>query len=73
MSAAARQPREGPRQSFTVRVRDEHIGCHSWVEIDRDLPFEGVPVMADDEFDRAAAAIRTTCTESETELEPALA
>ena len=30
----------------TVRVRDEHIGCHSWVEIDRDLPFEGVPVMA---------------------------
>ena len=39
----------------TVRVRDEHIGCHSWVEIDRDLPFEGVPVMADDEFDRAAA------------------
>src|SRR5205085_1995136 len=39
----------------TVRVRDEHHGCHSWVEIDRELPFEGVPVMADEEFDRAVA------------------
>ena len=42
----------------TVRVRDEYLGCRSWVEIDRDLPFEGTPVMADEEFDRAAAAIR---------------
>ena len=57
----------------TVRVRDEHIGCHSWVEIDRDLPFEGVPVMADDEFDRAAASIRNTCGADEQEPEPALA
>lgn len=54
----------------TVRVRDEHIGCHSWVEIDRDLPFEGVPVMADEEFDRAAAAIRETCGAGTTEQEP---
>ena len=45
----------------TVRVRDEHHGCHSWVEIDRDLPFEGVPVMADEEFDRAAARIKQIC------------
>ena len=42
----------------TVRVRDEYHGCRSWVEIDRDLPFEGTPVMADEEFDRAAAEIR---------------
>ena len=39
----------------TVRVRDEYHGCRSWVEIDRDLPFEGTPVMADEEFDRARA------------------
>ena len=39
----------------TVRVKDEYHGCRSWVEIDRDLPFEGTPVMADEEFDRAAA------------------
>ena len=53
----------------TVRVRDEYHGCRSWVEIDRDLPFEGTPVMADEEFDRAAAAIRAICAEAE----PALA
>jgi hypothetical protein len=29
----------------------------SWVEIDRDLPFEGTPVIADEEFERAAAGI----------------
>ena len=39
----------------TVRVRDEYHGCRSWVEIDRELPFEGTPVMADEEFDRARA------------------
>src|ERR687894_2251709 len=51
----------------TVRVRDEYHGCHSWVEIDRDLPFEGTPVMADEEFVRAGAAIRELCN-----AEPAL-
>ena len=45
----------------TVRVRDEYHGCRSWVEIDRDLPFEGTPVMADEEFERAAAEIRVIC------------
>ena len=45
----------------TVRVRDEYHGCRSWVEIDRDLPFEGTPVMADEEFDRARAEIREVC------------
>ena len=42
----------------TVRVRDEYHGCRSWVEIDRELPFEGTPVMADEEFDRAREEIR---------------
>ena len=49
----------------TVRVRDEYHGCRSWVEIDRDLPFEGTPVMADEEFERAAAEIRALLAEAE--------
>ena len=53
----------------TVRVKDEYHGCRSWVEIDRDLPFEGTPVMADEEFERARAEIRDICGETE----PALA
>jgi hypothetical protein len=42
-------------------VREEYHGCRSWVEIDRDLPFEGTPVMADEEFERASAEIRSVC------------
>ena len=49
----------------TVRVREEYHGCHSWVEIDRDLPFEGTPVMADEEFDRARAEIQAVCSDAE--------
>ena len=49
----------------TVRVRDEYHGCRSWVEIDRELPFEGTPVMADEEFVRAAAEIRDICSDTE--------
>ena len=41
----------------TVRVRDEYGGCLSWLEIQRDLPFEGTPVLSDDEFERAAEQI----------------
>ena len=52
----------------TVKVRDEYHGCRSWVEIDRDLPFEGTPVMADEEFDRARAEIRSVCTPAEPAL-----
>jgi hypothetical protein len=48
----------------TVRVRPEYEGCVSWVEIDRELPFEGTPVIADEEFDRAAAAIETAVREA---------
>ena len=53
----------------TVKVRDEYHGCRSWVEIDRELPFEGTPVMADEEFDRARAEIRSVCAPAQ---EPAL-
>src|SRR5919205_1451735 len=41
----------------TVKVRDEYLGCRSWCEIQRDLPFEGTPVLSDDEFERAAEEI----------------
>ena len=41
----------------TVKVRDEYGGSRSWLELQRDLPFEGTPVLSDDEFDRAAEEI----------------
>ncbi|HMT04228.1 MAG: DUF1802 family protein [Solirubrobacterales bacterium] len=53
----------------TVRVREEYHGCRSWVEIDRDLPFEGTPVMSDEEFEFATAEIRSICAG---DREPAL-
>jgi hypothetical protein len=37
----------------TVKVRDDYAGCRSWLEITRDLPFEGTPVLSDEEFGRA--------------------
>ena len=52
----------------TVRVRDEYHGCRSWVEIDRDLPFEGTPVMADEEFGRAGELVREVIGQSEAAL-----
>jgi hypothetical protein len=52
----------------TVRVRDEYHGCRSWIELDRDLPFEGTPVMADEEFERAAERIRDVAGQSEAAL-----
>jgi hypothetical protein len=45
----------------TVRVKDEFGGDRSWLEIARDLPFEGTPVLCDDEFERAAADIESIC------------
>ena len=41
----------------TVRVRDDYGGCRSWLEITRDLPFEGTPVLSDEEFDRVSHEI----------------
>ena len=48
----------------TVRVRDEYGGCHSWLEIQRELPFEGTPVLSDDEFERAASEIEAIAAEA---------
>ncbi len=41
----------------TVKIRDEYLGCQSWLELQRDLPFEGTPVLADEEFERATDEI----------------
>jgi hypothetical protein len=41
----------------TVKVRDDHGGCRSFLEITRDLPFEGTPVLSDEEFERASEII----------------
>ena len=42
----------------TVSVRDDYGGCRSWLEITRDLPFEGTPVLSDEEFERASRGDR---------------
>ncbi|MFY9489211.1 MAG: DUF1802 family protein [Solirubrobacterales bacterium] len=34
----------------TIKVREEYVGCRSWVDVARDLPFEGTPVLSDSEF-----------------------
>ena len=52
----------------TVKVRDEYGGCRSWLELQRDLPFEGTPVLSDDEFDRAAEAIAAIAGDREPAL-----
>src|SRR5207237_8871270 len=44
----------------TVKVRDEYGGCRSWLELTRDLPFEGTPVLSDEEFERASEEIAET-------------
>lgn len=41
----------------TVKVAGEYSEAGSWAEISRELPFEGTPVLADGEFDHAAATI----------------
>jgi len=46
----------------TVRVRGEYAGCRSWLEIARDLPFEGTPVLSDDEFGRVHEEIEAICS-----------
>lgn len=34
----------------TIKVKDDYAGCKSWIEIERDLAFEGTPVLSDSEF-----------------------
>jgi hypothetical protein len=47
----------------TVKVRDEYHGCRSWLELQRDLPFEGTPVLSDEEFERATEEIASIASE----------
>src|SRR4051794_8714600 len=49
----------------TVRVRDEYGGCKSWLELHRDLPFEGTPVLSDEEFDRATEEIASIASDAQ--------
>ena len=49
----------------TVKVRDEYGGCRSWLELTRDLPFEGTPVLSDDEFERASEEIAAIASDRE--------
>jgi hypothetical protein len=48
----------------TVKVREEYGGENAWFELQRDLPFEGTPVLSDDEFERAAEAIEAITREA---------
>src|SRR5271166_4110239 len=41
----------------TVKVKDEYSPTQAWVELQRDLPFEGTPVLSDAEFERASEEI----------------
>ena len=47
----------------TVKVRDEYGGCRSWLELTRDLPFEGTPVLSDEEFERASEEIAAVASD----------
>ena len=48
----------------TVKVKDEYMGPHAWVELQRELPFEGTPVLSDAEFERASEEIRAITARS---------
>src|ERR671931_558092 len=62
----------GIPRPVTVKVRDDFHGCRSWLEITRDLPFEGTPVLSDDEFDRASEEIEAIVHGGVVERVPAL-
>ena len=48
----------------TVKVRDEYMGPGAWLELQRELPFEGTPVLSDAEFERASEEIRSIANEA---------
>jgi len=48
----------------TVKVKDEYMASNGWVELQRDLPFEGTPVLSDAEFERASEEIRAITHEA---------
>jgi hypothetical protein len=48
----------------TVKVKDEYLGPGAWLELQRELPFEGTPVLSDAEFERATDEIRAITSEA---------
>ena len=48
----------------TVKVKDEYTGPGAWLELQRELPFEGTPVLSDAEFERASEEIRAITSEA---------
>ena len=49
---------------MTVKVKDEYAGAERLARASRDLPFEGTPVLSDDEFERASEEIRAIASEA---------
>ena len=60
--AAAHLPH--PAARHRASVRDDFQRLQSWLEITRDLPFEGTPVLSDDEFDRVREEIESICDDA---------
>ena len=48
----------------TVKVKDDYTGPNAWVQLQRELPFEGTPVLSDAEFERASEEIRSITSEA---------
>jgi hypothetical protein len=48
----------------TVKVKDEYAAAPAWIELQRELPFEGTPVLSDAEFERASEEIRAIASEA---------
>jgi hypothetical protein len=48
----------------TVKVKDEYTAAQAWIELQRELPFEGTPVLSDAEFERASEEIRAITSEA---------
>ena len=48
----------------TVKVKDEYTAAQAWIELQRELPFEGTPVLSDAEFERASEEIRSITSEA---------
>lgn len=42
---------------ITVKVADAYLGCRSWIDLEREIAFEGTPVLSDTEFSRAHTQI----------------
>ena len=42
---------------ITVKVSDTYLGCRSWIQLEREIAYEGTPVLSDEEFSRARAQI----------------